>query len=156
MYYLGGAFHCSVLVLIHFVCSDLFSNEYDCKDNPVYKTEPFMSEIFPWFPAIDKGVYYVDRDSLTGIQIHALDTPIVCVATADVKPTVFPAPLRPVNPPITSMSFNVYNNIWDTNYIYWYPFLPEDANLRARFSIDFLLKGNKPHRALKNMIKCMK
>ena len=129
---------------------------YLAKKCDIYTRLLFIFKTFPPFPGIDKGVYYVHSDGLSGMQIHALDTPVVCVATADVKPTVFPAPLRPVNPPITSMSFNIYNNIWDTNFVYWYPFLPEDANLRARYTIDFLVKGNKAHQDLKNMMKYMK
>jgi hypothetical protein len=32
---------------------------------------------------------------------------------------------------------NVQNNIWNTNYVMWYPFEPEDAASRFRFELDF-------------------
>ena len=33
------------------------------------------------------------------------------------------------------LGYNVFNNIWNTNYVLWYPFADEDKNLKARFSL---------------------
>jgi hypothetical protein len=35
------------------------------------------------------------------------------------------------------VSYNIYNNIWNTNYVLWYPFKDEDADMKARFSLRF-------------------
>ena len=81
---------------------------------------------------------------------------VACVCTG--KATPFPTP-RNVAPDMTDgVSFNVYNNIWNTNYgirrafcidlhktltnirdcaVLWYPFDPRDANLKSRFLLSF-------------------
>ena len=33
--------------------------------------------------------------------------------------------------------FNIYNNIWNTNYVLFYPFQPQDANISSRFNLKF-------------------
>ena len=33
------------------------------------------------------------------------------------------------------VSYNVYNNIWNTNYVLWYPFDEADADLKSRFTL---------------------
>ena len=34
--------------------------------------------------------------------------------------------------------FNIQNNIWNTNYPLWYPFVESDANVRSRFELEFV------------------
>ena len=70
---------------------------------------------------------------LTGtLQIQTLDAAIV--TPGDVTP--FPTPLLPVDA-AKGMHFHLFNNIWGTNYIMWYPFLEEDASSLYRFAISF-------------------
>jgi hypothetical protein len=53
------------------------------------------------------------------------------------EPNPFPIPLG--TPPDVSqgISYNLYNNIWDTNYIMWYPFSSLDGSSLFRFSLEF-------------------
>jgi len=54
------------------------------------------------------------------------------------QPSAFPIPLDQ-EPDIQNygVNFNIYNNIWGTNYIMWYPFLEEDASSLYRFHMSF-------------------
>lgn len=36
------------------------------------------------------------------------------------------------------MAFHMYNNMWDTNYILWYPYKEGDEDFKARFKIVFI------------------
>jgi hypothetical protein len=83
--------------------------------------------------------HVVDDNGVTcaGVQISSPDVPIVCPITGRKPISIYPAPLHPITDPITGMAFNIYNNIWETNWIFWYPFNVEDINLKARFSVDF-------------------
>jgi len=69
-------------------------------------------------------------------RLRSPDVPIACPLVADDPPHVFPAPLQPLSGPVTGFAFNIYNNIWNTNYIMWYPYCDADANFRARFYVD--------------------
>merc|ERR1712228_982738 len=60
-------------------------------------------------------------------------------------PTVFPCPLKQLSADYTNIlgySFNFYNNIWNTNYVLWYPYVDSwpliesvDQNMKFRFEI---------------------
>ena len=76
--------------------------------------------------ASDEGVAY----GKTGVKFEALDTSVVCIG----YPTPFPTPVE--QPDVTEgFAFNIYNNIWGTNYIMWYPYLAEDASSKYRFKV---------------------
>jgi hypothetical protein len=80
-------------------------------------------------------MYYVDKD-MHGLEITSLDAPIVNILSGTAKVSTLPLP----SPPVTDMngvSFNLYNNVWETNYIFWYPYKEEDASRRYRFSLNF-------------------
>ena len=90
------------------------------------------------------GVYYQpiksnkNKDGSQSLQITSADVPVVCPITeAGTKPTVFPAPLQPIRSAVTGMAYNFYNNIWNVNFIYWYPYQQEDQDFKARFSMKF-------------------
>jgi len=70
-------------------------------------------------------------------RLRSPDVPVACPLVNNQLPHVFPAPLHPLSAPITGFAFNIYNNVWDTNYIMWYPYHDADADFRARFYIDF-------------------
>ena len=74
--------------------------------------------------ASDRGVAYMDSN----LTFQALDTSVICVG----EPTAFPTPME--QPDVTKgFAFNIYNNIWGTNYIMWYPFLQQDASSKYHF-----------------------
>jgi hypothetical protein len=53
-------------------------------------------------------------------------------------PNPFPIPLDE-QPDLqdSGFSFNIYNNVWGTNYIMWYPYLDEDQSSLYRFTANF-------------------
>ena len=82
----------------------------------------------------DTGMIY--RDKSLQIQLQSYDVPLAILTTESLpQKSAFPAPLSPIPDKITGVGFNIYNNIWDTNYIFWYPYVPEDKNFKARFTI---------------------
>ena len=97
--------------------------------------------LFPISGVDSNGVYYQPRDGSrknASLQITSPDVPVICPITEAVtKPTVFPAPLQPIKTAVTGMAYNFYNNIWDTNFIYWYPYQSRDEDFKARFSLKF-------------------
>ncbi|KAH9512451.1 hypothetical protein Btru_039618 [Bulinus truncatus] len=87
---------------------------------------------------VDTGIS-LRNTSGHGIQILSRDVPIVLIGTTDRLDVPFPVPLHPFKcSSIQTMSFNIYNNIWNTNYIFWYPYNNEDADIKAKFAINFV------------------
>ncbi|CAG5115517.1 unnamed protein product [Candidula unifasciata] len=87
---------------------------------------------------VEKGVSLLNEAG-KGLQILTTDVPVVNIGTTSHVDSPFPVPLQPFEcSTITTMSFNLYNNIWNTNYIYWYPYIAEDADFKARFAIRFV------------------
>ncbi|XP_013390244.1 uncharacterized protein LOC106158710 isoform X2 [Lingula anatina] len=86
---------------------------------------------------IDDVISYTKQNFSSGIQIASVDAPLVAPSAEGKMATPFPAPLTPLKT-IDSMSFILYNNIWGTNYIFWYPYLDEDKDFKARFQLKFL------------------
>lgn len=66
------------------------------------------------------------------IKVNSLDAGIIVTG----KPTGFPCPF---NTPDLSygVSTMLVNNLWGVNYVMWYPFEEEDANLLFRYSLEF-------------------
>ena len=93
------------------------------------------------FIAVDShGIFYTRPDG-TGLQLVSQDVPLVSVGTRSREPSPFPTPLQPIKQEeITGMAYNLYNNMWDTNYIEYYPFKEEDKDFKARFQINFIDK----------------
>ncbi|XP_005101661.1 uncharacterized protein LOC101864074 isoform X2 [Aplysia californica] len=86
---------------------------------------------------VTTGIAYTNPKG-QGLFFSTLDTPLVLIGTEGHMTSPFPVPLQPLNcSSITSVAFNIYNNIWNTNYIYYYPYVKEDANFQSRFSIFF-------------------
>ena len=74
--------------------------------------------------ASDNGIRYSD----SGLTFSSMDTSVLCIG----NPTAFPTPME--QPDVSSgFSFNIFNNVWGTNYIMWYPYLPADASSKYRF-----------------------
>ena len=77
-----------------------------------------------------------------GLQLLSLDVPTVLIGTEDHVDSPFPVPLQPLkcsSMKIRTMSFNIYNNIWNTNFIYWYPYDKQDADFKSRFALRFVV-----------------
>lgn len=88
---------------------------------------------------VDYGVYYINNFG-QGLQLLTPDVPLVSIATKQRPPSPFPVPLKPISQnDITGVAFNLYNNIWDTNYILWYPYHDglNSSDFKARFQIKF-------------------
>lgn len=63
----------------------------------------------------DKGVKYGDPIPL---KIVSLDTPILSIGGTN----YFPVPME--TPDVSEgFTFNIFNNLWGTNYIMWYPYM---------------------------------
>ncbi|XP_055897527.1 uncharacterized protein LOC106076569 [Biomphalaria glabrata] len=87
---------------------------------------------------VDTGISLLNSSG-HGLQILSRDVPIVFIGTSDRQDVPFPVPLQPFQcSSIQTMSFNIFNNIWNTNYIYWYPFNKEDADIKTKFAINFV------------------
>ncbi|XP_011409863.1 PREDICTED: uncharacterized protein LOC105316568 [Amphimedon queenslandica] len=73
------------------------------------------------------------------IAFNSTDVPIVCPIIDDGhSPTSFPVPLDSlVDDSVIGIAFNIHNNIWNTNYPLYYPFVSGDENFRARFTVTF-------------------
>ena len=73
------------------------------------------------------------------IKLSSLDVPLVCPIVSDSSfktPTPFPAPLDPIHPSrLKGFAFNIHNNIWDTNYVFWYPFEEKDKDFKSRYTM---------------------
>jgi hypothetical protein len=97
---------------------------------------------FVLITAVDSGVYYINNIG-QGLQLLTPDVPLVSIATKERPPSPFPVPLKPISQKdISGMAFNLYNNIWDTNYILWYPYYDgmnssKPGDFKARFQINF-------------------
>jgi hypothetical protein len=62
---------------------------------------------------------------------------IACPFLQNKEPTALPFPAPPTPPLLDGVAYNLHNNVWDTNYIYWYPFIEGDESWRARFLVTF-------------------
>ena len=94
------------------------------------------------FVAVDSGMFLI-QDNGNGLQLLTQDVPLVSIATKEKNPSPFPVPLAPIKQSdIVGAAFNLYNNIWDTNYILWYPYKTEDEDFKARFTINFYCQGD--------------
>eukprot|EP01083_Nonionella_stella_P031943 87397_1 len=93
-----------------------------------------------------------DGKVLSRMLIRSLDTGLVSPITSQEPipgwfgtPTVFPCPLKPLTSDFTDIlgyAFNLYNNIWMTNYVLWYPYVDTwpliqsvDKNMKFRFEL---------------------
>jgi len=80
---------------------------------------------------LQHGGYGVETEQFT---VHTHHTQVICpIPSPEGQPTPFAAPLTPLKQ-ISGVAFNLHNNIWNTNYPFWYPFIDEDADLKAKFT----------------------
>ena len=94
------------------------------KDVTKYKVSAKLLTWY-WMEVSILGMVVTNRDDpYLVMNVIALDTAITCIGPANPFPT-------PVTKPDIGSGFasNIYNNIYGTDYIMWYPYLPEDASL---------------------------
>lgn len=87
--------------------------------------------------------------------MSSTDVALVSPITQQHGPMSYAMPLEPITDPIQGAAFNIYNNVWDTNFIFWYPYLKGDKDQRSRFSVDFILPGSPESAALKAKLQAM-
>ena len=87
--------------------------------------------------AVDTGVYLIDSMG-HGLQLITHDAPLVVLGTKNKRPSPFPVPLEPISQDeITGAGFNIFNNIWNTNYVLWYPYEMNDISIKTKYLINF-------------------
>eukprot|EP01114_Cavostelium_apophysatum_P014791 TRINITY_DN3921_c0_g1_i1.p1 TRINITY_DN3921_c0_g1~~TRINITY_DN3921_c0_g1_i1.p1 ORF type:complete len:770 (+),score=169.72 TRINITY_DN3921_c0_g1_i1:47-2311(+) len=71
-----------------------------------------------------------DSEAGHSFDIYNVDSPIVSVGTVNPFPT-------PMTPPLVTegVNFNLFNNVWGTNFIMWYPYLDGDDASKFRFRV---------------------
>ena len=67
------------------------------------------------------------------VFIESLDAGIVVWS----KPDPFPSPIHKQPDLNEGVSFMLFNNVWNTNYQYWYPSSEADKNSVFRFNVTF-------------------
>jgi len=77
-------------------------------------------------------VSYSSPSNTQQMTFESLDTSVVCVGYPNPFPT---PPSSPVQD--DGFSFNIFNNIWGTNYIMWYPYKEEDKSSKYRFTLKY-------------------
>jgi len=96
--------------------------------------------------AVWSGIRAINRQEGIAMTIQSLDAPLTAPITTQPRipgwfgsPTAMPVPTAPLAgvTSLSGMAFNLFNNVWDTNYIFWYPYLQGvgDENLLFRFVI---------------------
>jgi hypothetical protein len=85
---------------------------------------------------VDVGVGYLDEKQ-KGLLIESPDVATVSVLTENRPADVLPLPLTPMKSKPNGIAFNIYNNVWDTNFVFWYPYQPQDKHFKARFRLTF-------------------
>ena len=80
---------------------------------------------------LQHGGYGVRTDLFTIYNHH---TQVICpILYPEGQATPFAAPLTPLDH-VMGVAFNIHNNIWNTNYPLWYPFVDEDSDFKAMFT----------------------
>ena len=68
-----------------------------------------------------------------GFELTSLDVPVICLGAA----TPFVTPRTSAPDMSRGVSWNIHQNIWNTNYAQWYPFEQLDIHMRSRFRMRF-------------------
>ena len=121
----------------------------------LYKVHPplIMSEepFFSVFSVIKNGSFYqhaveqvnlVEQREFENVTLGftSYDVPIVCPIFFDENSIQTPTPFPYLDRPdgvksVDGFAFNIHNNIWNTNYPLWYPFVEEDKTFQAHFEM---------------------
>jgi len=88
--------------------------------------------------AVWNGVTYssASNSSASTFVVWSPDVPLVSPITDKVQSTPLVNSVDPLPGNMLGFGFNMYNNVWNTNYIFWYPLLSvEGKDERLRFQI---------------------
>lgn len=77
-------------------------------------------------------VTYTSPSNSQQMIFESLDTSVLCVGIPNPFPT---PPSQPVED--DGFAFNIFNNIWGTNYVMWYPYRKEDKSSKYRFTMKY-------------------
>ena len=95
-----------------------------------------------WQHAINRGIVYGKTASEgTRLGLFSADAPVAAPITKEQEPTPFIKSVQPLKQgDLIGFAYNLWNNIWNTNYIFYYPYLEgvHDENLKYRFEIKSL------------------
>ena len=81
---------------------------------------------------ITTGVRYNGANSsASSLRADSLDAGLVVWG----PPDPFPSPIHTEPDMSAGASFMLWDNIWNTNYINWFPFVKDDANMLFRFRL---------------------
>jgi len=70
------------------------------------------------------------------LKVLTSDVPLVSPITTTTAATPLINSVNPLSGEMLGFGYNLYNNIWNTNYIFWYPLLNvEGKDERFRFQI---------------------
>ena len=108
--------------------------------NPSMKGEWFMDKLGEWVSPLEvvdggsRGLHGVTTGvRKSGFFLESLDAGVVVWN----KPDPFPSPIH-VQPDLgEGSSFMLFNNIWNTNYQFWYPSDDADRNVLYRFNLAY-------------------
>ena len=79
------------------------------------------------------GVGFFASNGTLAARIITVDGSTSCVGR---YPTPYPTPLDEVHDARAGFAANIQNNVWNTCYILFYPYLAEDRDLRQRYVLD--------------------
>ena len=114
--------------------------------SPYFHAENFFSV----FSVVKNGSFYqhaVEQVNLVEhgkfgdvtLGLKSLEVPLVCPIFSNFDsfhtPTPFPYLERPGADSVDGFAFNLHNNIWNTNYPLWYPYVKEETKFRAKFNM---------------------
>eukprot|EP01130_Rhizamoeba_saxonica_P010344 TRINITY_DN4232_c1_g1_i1.p1 TRINITY_DN4232_c1_g1~~TRINITY_DN4232_c1_g1_i1.p1 ORF type:complete len:104 (-),score=12.26 TRINITY_DN4232_c1_g1_i1:48-359(-) len=81
--------------------------------------------------SLDRGLSF--RDNFNTLNISSIESPLVCFG----QPTAFPIPTNYAPDFRLGVSHVLFNNIWNTNYIMWYPYNHGDENILWNWNLEF-------------------
>eukprot|EP00755_Sulcionema_specki_P007695 Sspe_Gene.5654::Locus_1877_Transcript_1_4_Confidence_0.750_Length_862::g.5654::m.5654 len=85
-----------------------------------------------------QDVWLENKSGQRYVTFKSMDAAIVSPSASDDPPSPFFSSMEAPRPgTVTGMGFNLWNNIWETNYAFYYPFLRGvgDENMRFRFEV---------------------
>lgn len=93
---------------------------------------------------VTTGARWLNGKSRPALRLVTLDAPVLSVGRANPVPTtaIYGDPLydkdRLTPNPEGGVHISLFNNIWNTNYPFWYPWQTDDMDIQYRFRIEGL------------------
>ena len=114
--------------------TDTLGKEGKDDASTIYGGSPHLHgvESIHWHKSNNTESDAVYADEGSSFVLSSLDVPIVSTGTA--SPFISPRTRKPDMD--GGVHYNIFQNIWNTNYVLWYPFRDEDVNTRSRFHLE--------------------